>query len=124
MSKNFSMNWEKIKHILYIISVLIFLGLSAIVFVQSVSNFTLLDHLEDIISPRILSLTLIFGAALFIALFLLIGKLLSKLSTKNQLFLTAGIAILGVIVQYFILFHIQAVLRYDHLRVFDGGLDI
>ena len=70
MSKSFSINWEKIKHILYIISILILLGLSAIVFVQSVSNFTLLDHLEDIISPRILSLTLIFGAALFISLFL------------------------------------------------------
>ena len=124
MSKNFYINLEKIKHFLYIISILILLGLSAIVFVQSVSNFTLLDHLEDIMRPRSLSLTLIFGAALFIALFLLIGKLLSKLSSKNQLFLTAGIAILGVIVQYFLLFHIQAVLRYDHLRVFDGGLEI
>ena len=107
MSKNFYINLEKIKHFLYIISILILLGLSAIVFVQSVSNFTLLDHLEDIMRPRSLSLTLIFGAALFIALFLLIGKLLSKLSSKNQLFLTAGIAFLGVIVQYFLLFHIQ-----------------
>ena len=124
MSKNFSINWEKIKHILYIISILILLGLSVIVFVQSVSNFTLLDHLEDVMNPRNLSLTMLLGAALFISLFLLIGKLLSKLSTKNQLFLTAGIAILGVIVQYCLLFHIQAVLRYDHLRVFDGGLEI
>lgn len=124
MSNNFSINWEKMKHLLYIISILILLGLSATVFVQSVSNFILLDHLEDVMNPRNLSLTLIFGAALFISLFLLIGKLLSKLSEKNQLFLTAGIAVLGVIIQYFILFHIQAVLRYDHLRVFDGGLEI
>ena len=124
MSKNFSINWEKIKHILYIISILILLGLSVIVFVQSISNFTLLDHLEDVMNLQNLSLTMLLGAALFISLFLLIGKLLSKLSTKNQLFLTAGIAILGVIVQYCLLFHIQAVLRYDHLRVFDGGLEI
>ena len=72
------------KHILYIISILILLGLSAIVFVQSISNFTLLDHLEDVMNPRNLSMTLIFGAALFISLFLLIGNLLSKLSAKNQ----------------------------------------
>lgn len=124
MQNTKSMNWEKIKHILYIISILILLGLSAIVFVQSLSNFTLLDYLGNVMSPKKLSITLIFGAALFISLFLLIGKLLSKLSTKNQLFLTAGIAILGVMIQYFLLFHIQAILRYDHLRVFDGGLEI
>ena len=83
MSKNFSINWEKIKHILYIISILILLGLSVIVFVQSISNFTLLDHLEDVMNLQNLSLTMLLGAALFISLFLLIGKLLSKLSEKS-----------------------------------------
>lgn len=124
MKKNNSINIEKIKHILYVISMLILFGFSILVFFQSTTNFTLMDHLEDVISQPKLTATLFLGAALLVCIFLLIGKLLSKLSSKNQLLLSAGIGLLAVFIQYFLLFHIEAILRYDHLRVFDGGLEI
>jgi len=124
MKKNNSINIEKIKHILYVISMLILFAFSILIFFQSTTNFTLMDHLEDVISQPKLTATLFLGAALLVCIFLLIGKLLSKLSSKNQLLLSAGIGLLAIFVQYFLLFHIEAILRYDHLRVFDGGLEI
>lgn len=124
MQSAISIKWEKIKHILYLISIFILLGLSVLIFIQSISNFTLLDYLETVLSERQLSATIILGAALFFCFFLLIGKLLSVLSSRNQILLTVFIAALGIILQYFLLFHLQAVLRYDHLRVFDGALEI
>ena len=124
MQNIISTNWEKIKHILYLISIFILLGLSALVLVQSVSNFTLLSYLDKIMSQHHLSAAIILGAAVFLCCFLFIGKLLSALSSRNQIVLTICLSVLVIILQYFLLFHIQAVLRYDHLRVFDGALEI
>ena len=124
MQKNLFIHWEKIKHLLYLISILILLVLSLTVFFQSVSNFVLLDSLKDILEPEQLSLTILSGAGLLISLFLMIGKFLDKLSSKNQILLSIGIAVLGIFLQYFLLFRIEAIIRYDHLRVFDAGLEI
>lgn len=124
MQKKMPIIWEKIKHILYLISILILLGFSAIIFIQSFSNYAMLDYLKDIMSPRKLSATLLLGAAVFIGIFLLIGRLLSALSTHKQIFLTVVLSVIAIILQYYLLFHLQAVIRYDHLRVFDGALEM
>lgn len=124
MKKSISIDIEKIKHILYLISMLILFGFSLIIFFQSTTNFTLMDYLEDFMSEPKLTAVLLLGAAFLICFFLIIGKLLSKLPAKKQLILSAALGILAIITQYFILFHIEAILRYDHLRVFDAGLEI
>ena len=116
--------WDKIKHILYLISILILLGLSLIIFKQSISNFYLMDYLKDFLNPGKLSLMLLFGASFFVCIFLLIGKLLSSVSEKKQLLFTAILSVIGVILQYFLLLHLQAVIRYDHLRVFDAAFEM
>ena len=124
MQKNISINFEKIKHLLYLISILILFGFSLLIFVQSTTNFTFMDYLEKFMSKPRLTAALLLGAAFLLCIFLIIGKLLSKLSSKNQLLLSIAIGIPAVFIQYFLLFHIEAILRYDHLRVFDGGLEI
>ena len=124
MQKNNFIHWKKIKHGLYLISILILLWLSLTVFFQSASNFVLLDSLKEILEPCQLSLAILSGAGLLISIFLIIGKLLDQLSSKNQILLSVGIAALGIFFQYFLLFHIEAIIRYDHLRVFDAGLEI
>ena len=124
MKNSISINWEKIKHLLYLISIFILFGFSLIIFFQSTTNFTLMDYLEEVMSPTQLTLSLLFGAALYISVFLLIGRRFSALSSKKQLVVTGVLAAFAIFLQYFLLFHIEPILRYDHLRVFDGGLEI
>ena len=124
MKINHSINCEKIKHILYLISIFLLLSFSLLVFFQSTTNYLLMDYLEEVMSQPKLTVVILFGAILYITVFLLISKVLSALSSKKQLILTAVLAGLAVFVQYFLLFHIEAILRYDHLRVFDAGLEI
>ncbi len=124
MQNAVSINWEKIKHILYLISIFILFGFSLLIFFQSATNFTLMDYLEEVMSKPQLTASLLFGAAVYISIFLLISKVLSTLSSKNQILLSAVLGGVAVFIQYFLLFHIEAILRYDHLRVFDGGLEI
>lgn len=124
MHKTHSISAEKIRHLLYLISMGILLVLSALVLFQSACNDTLLDYLKKTVSqPQICALILT-GAGLFLCLFSLIGRLLSSLSEKKQLILTIFIAAVGVFLQYALMIHIQPVIRYDHLRVFDGALEI
>lgn len=124
MKNSISINWEKIKHLLYLSSIFILFVFSLIIFFQSTTNFTLMDYLEKVMESQGLTLSLLFGAALYVSIFLLIDRLLSVLSSRKQLLLTGILATLAIILQYFLLFHIEAILRYDHLRVFDGGLEI
>ena len=124
MQNAVSINWSKIKHILYLISIFLLFGFSLLIFFQSTTNFTLMDYLGEVMSQPQLTASLFFGAALYISVFLLITKVLSALSSRNQLLLSAILAVAAACIQYFLLFHIEAILRYDHLRVFDGGLEI
>lgn len=124
MHKTHSISAEKIRHLLYLISMGILLVLSVLVLFQSACNDTLLDYLKKTISqPQICALILT-GAGLFLCIFSLIGRLLSSLSEKKQLILTIFIAAVGVFLQYALMLRIQPVIRYDHLRVFDGALEI
>ena len=50
MQQNISINWEKIKHILHLISIFILLGLSILVFIHSAKSILLLDYLKDILT--------------------------------------------------------------------------
>ncbi|MBR4139540.1 MAG: hypothetical protein IKT88_06230, partial [Lachnospiraceae bacterium] len=52
------------------------------------------------------------------------GKLLSRLSEKKQVVITVILAIIGVAVQYILLYQLQAVVRYDHLRVWDSAFEM
>ena len=124
MPKNISINWEKIKHVLYLISIFILLGLSILVFCHSTKSILLLDYLKEILSERQLSLTILCGAAFFLSILVFISKFLDRFSTKKQIIISAIIGAVGICLQYFLLFHIEAVIRYDHLRVFDAGLEI
>ena len=124
MKKNGFLICEKIKHILYLISILILLCFSLFIFFHSINDFTLLSHLEDFMNPTQLSLTILSGAAFFVGFFILIGKLLSIMSTRKQIILSAILAVIGFGIQYFLLFSLQPILRYDHLRIFDAGLEI
>lgn len=124
MHKTHSISAEKIRHLLYLISMGILLVLSVLVLFQSACNDTLLDYLKKTVSqPQICALILT-GAGLFLCIFSLIGRLLSSLSEKKQLILTIFIAAVGVFLQYALMIRIQPVIRYDHLRVFDGALEI
>lgn len=124
MHKTHSISAEKIRHFLYLISMGILLVLSVLVLFQSACNDTLLDYLKKTVSqPQICALILT-GAGLFLCIFSLIGRLLSSLSEKKQLILTIFIAAVGVFLQYALMIRIQPVIRYDHLRVFDGALEI
>ena len=124
MNKNSFLIYEKIKHILYLISILILLCFSLFIFFHSINDFTLLSHLEDFMDPTKLSLTIFSGAACFIAFFILIGKLLSVMNTRKQILVSVILAAIGFGIQYFLLFSLQPILRYDHLRIFDAGLEI
>ena len=124
MSNTMPKYWDKIKHTLYLITILILLGMSLIIFKQSISNFYLMDYLKDFTSPGKLSLLLFLGASFFVCIFLLIGKLLSSISEKKQLLITIILCTIGIVLQYILLFHLQAVIRYDHLRVFDAAFEI
>lgn len=124
MSRSFTINVEKIKHFLYLSSMWILLLVSVLIFAQATVNFTGMEFLQNVMSHSALSLFMICGAALLICFLLLIGNLLSRLSSHSQIFLTLLLALFCIAVQYALLFYLQAVLRYDHLRVFDAALEI
>ena len=124
MQNNFSIHWEKTKHVLYLMTIFILLGFTLLILGQSITDYTLLDYLNTLMKPWQLSVTMALGATLLIAIFLFIGKQLSLLSEKKQIILSLVLTSIGMVVQYTLLFHIQAVLRHDHLRVFDAGLEI
>lgn len=73
---------------------------------------------------RALSIWTICGAILLVCFFLVIGKFLQLLSKRSQILLTLLLTAVGVTIQYLLLFYLQAILRYDHLRVFDGALEM
>ena len=124
MKKESSFVYEKIKHILYLISILILVSFSLFIFFHSINDFTLLSHLDDFINPTQLSLSILLGAAFLVSLFIFIGKLLSKRNDRKQILISAILALILFIAQYFLLFHLQPILRYDHLRILDAGLEI
>lgn len=118
------MNREKLKHVLYLISIFILLGLSILVFYHSAKSFLLLDYLKDILNEQHLSLMILCGSAFLLSALLFISKFLDLFSEKKLILISALLGVLAVCLQYFLLFKIEAVIRYDHLRVFDAGLEI
>lgn len=119
-----SIHFEKLKHFLYLISMGILVLLSALILIRSVSDFTGLDFLQTQASNASLSLILFFGTACLISILLMVSGFLSSLSEKNLIRLTIILAALGFFLQCFLLFYLRPVLRYDHLLVFDGALEI
>lgn len=115
---------QKTKHYLYLISMTILLFLSSLILIQSFSDHTLLDYLKKNVSDTRLTFMLFLAAGFLIGAFLLISSLLSVLTEKKQLTLTLLLILPAVILQYVLLFTMQAVVRYDHLRVFDGALEM
>lgn len=124
MKNSLSMKWNTIKYILYLISIMILLCLSGLVFFQSALNFTGMDFFQSIMKKGSLALMILFGAAVLICFFTLIAKRLCTLSYSGQIRLTLLLGAGCILLQYFLLFYQQPVLRYDHLKVFDGALEI
>ncbi|MBO5160480.1 MAG: hypothetical protein J6B94_13025 [Lachnospiraceae bacterium] len=124
MTSSFSINQEKIKHLLYLISISILLCLSVLILAQATFNITGMNFLIKVMNRRALSIWTICGAILLVCFFLVIGKFLHVLSKRSQIFLTLLLTAVGVTIQYLLLFYLQAILRYDHLRVFDGALEM
>ena len=116
--------YEKLKHWLYLFTILLLLGFSFLILYQSITDYSMVDYLDHILSPGQLSVVYLLGAGVFLCIFLLIGKLLSRLSEKKQIGITIAFAVIGIIVQYFLLFQLQAVVRYDHLRVWDSAFEM
>ena len=119
-----TISWKKIKHGLYLFTLLLLTGFSLLIFFQSLANFKNLDYLNQQLQKFHLSALILLGAAAFVSLFLFFGNKLSEFSERKQLHLTVSLAVIAVFVQYFLLFQFQAVLRYDHMRVLDGALEI
>ena len=124
MTSSFSINQEKIKHLLYLISISILLCLSVLILAQATFNITGMNFLIKVMNRRALSIWTICGAILLVCFFLVIGKFLHVLSKRSQILLTLLLTAVGVTIQYLLLFYLQAILRYDHLRVFDGALEM
>lgn len=115
---------ESIKHQLYLISMRILIFFSLLILVQAPFQFTEMDFFSSTLNHHFLTLIIIWGAIAFVCFFLWISMQFNKFSEKNQLLLTLFFAGSGIFLQYFLLIFIQPVLRYDHLRVFDAGLEI
>lgn len=115
---------RSLKPILYRISLLILIFLSLLVFFRAMFNNTSLNHLETMVEPWLLLILKLAGALLLVCMFLFADKLLGKLPQKQQLILTGAGAALFMLLQYFLLFSLRPVLRYDHLQVFDGAWEI
>ena len=115
---------EKGKHWLYLFTIMLLLGFSLLILYQSVTDYSMVDYLDQILNLNQLSLVYLFGASCFLGIFLLMGKLLSRLSEKKQVVITVILAIIGVAVQYILLYQLQAVVRYDHLRVWDSAFEM
>lgn len=124
MKNSLSNKWNTCKYILYLISVFILLTLSCLVFFQSVLNFTGMDFFQSIMTGGSLSLMILCGAAALICFFIFVARHLSALSQSGQIRLTLLLGAGCMALQYFLLFHQQPILRYDHLKVFDGALEI
>ncbi len=122
MSK--SINSERIKHVLYLISMGILIFFSTLILIQSTSNDTGMNFFQQHVSKSSLTLGVLFGAALLILIFCGISRFFSALSEEKLLRFTLLFSGIGIFLQYFILFYIQPILRYDHLLVFDGALEI
>lgn len=112
------------KHFLYLISIFILFCLSALVFIQSAFDFTSMNFLTNVMNPTALSLLIIGCSVLFICLFLLLGRILSALSHRNQMIVILLAGAVCITLQCLLLFTLQPVLRYDHLQVFDGAWEI
>lgn len=110
------------KHILYLISMIILIFLSVLILVQAPFDLSGMDFLSAVTDH--LPLIILTGSFFFICCFLFIRKMLAKCSKQRLIFLTVLLSCFGIFLQYRILFHFQPVLRYDHLRVFDGALEI
>lgn len=115
---------KQCKHLLYLISMGILIVLSSLILIQAPFQFTGMEFFSTVLNRSSLILSILFGAVCLICFFLLIAKRLSTLSEQKQMHLTLILAGLGIFLQYFLLIYIQPVLRYDHLRVFDGAMEI
>ncbi|MGN0335165.1 MAG: hypothetical protein ACI4DV_05820 [Lachnospiraceae bacterium] len=115
---------EKIKHGLYLFSIICLLLLSAVVFDLAVFDTTQMDFLKSVTGESALALIVISGALILVPCILLIYKLLDRLSKKQQFLLTGGLSVLCIALQFFLLFHLRPILRYDHLNVFDEALAV
>lgn len=113
---------RSLKHFLYLTSMVILIFLTVLILVQAPFHLSHLDFLSSVTS--MLPCIILSGSLCLICFFLLTEKILTKLSGKQQWILTLFLSALGIFLQYFILFYFRPVLRYDHLRVFDGALEI
>lgn len=124
MKNILSLPIDKIKHGLYLFSILCLLLVSAVAFYHALFDNTNMPFLSDALGDTRLSLTVICGAILLGTFFLLLYRKLSKLSEKALYLITISTALVCMAVQFFLLFHLQPILRYDHLKVFDQALHI
>lgn len=113
---------EKIKHGLYLFSILCLFLVSAVAFYYALSDNTNMTFLSTALGKPKLTLTVICGSVLLGSFFLFIDRILSKFNKKTLYLFTLLAAFVCIAVQYFLLFHLRPVLRYDHLRVFEQAL--
>ncbi len=113
-----------LKHIFYLMSILILFFLSFLILIQAAFDFTSMNFFQTITNHGALSLLIIGGSVLFICFFLLIERLLTVLSERSRLLLCLICGAFCITVQALLLFHFKPVLRYDHLQVFDGAWEI
>lgn len=124
MKQHMSDTIEKLKHGLYLFSILCLFLVSAVAFYYALSDSTNMTFLSTALGKPKLTLTVSCGAVLLGSFFLFIYRMLSKLSRKTIYLFTILAAFSCIAVQYFLLIYLKPVLRYDHLRVFEQALAI
>ena len=66
--------WKKIKHGLYLFTLLLLTGFSLLIFFQSLANFKNLDYLNQQLQKFHLSALILLGAAAFVSLLVIDSK--------------------------------------------------
>lgn len=115
---------QKTKRFLYLCSIGILSCFSAWILFRSVTDTTGIDFLKTVLSGNTLTFVVLSGSLLLLCFFFLVLQHLSAYSDQRLQRLTCCFAALGIFLQFFVLCYFRPVLRYDHLMVFDGALEI
>jgi len=115
---------NKCKHGLYLFSIFLLLMLSALAFFYAPGSDALMPFLSDLLPKWQMAVLTLSGGIVLSAITLFVYRNVIKLSEPRQRLLLAILSLACISLQFLLLFTIRAILRYDHLMIFDQALEI